>query len=120
MNNMMSKQDQNGSTQSGARNSERGSATVVAILIMGLLTVFVSLALSRASSEAMLMGNDAAEGRAFNAAQASLETMTRNFNKIYDVRLAPIASDLTGIQNAAVPGFTNYGFNQVITATASP
>jgi len=120
MNNMMSTQDLNGSAQSGARNNERGSATVVAILIMGLLTVFVSLALSRASSEAMLMGNDAAEGRAFNAAQASLETMTRNFNKIYDIRLAPIPSDLAGIQSAAVPGFTNYGFNQVITATAAP
>jgi hypothetical protein len=87
---------------------------------MGLLTVFVSLALSRASSEAMLMGNDAAEGRAFNAAQASLETMTRNFNKIYDVRLAPIPSDLTAIQVAGVPGFTNYGFNQIITPTAAP
>ena len=103
-----------------SRHQERGSATVIALLIMGLLTVFVSLALSRASSEAMLMGNDAAEGRAFNAAQASLETMSRNFNKIYDIRLAPIPSDLTGIQNAAVPGFTGYTFNQIITATATP
>lgn len=110
----------NGSTQSCARNGERGSATIVAILIMGLLTVFVSLALSRASNEAMLMGNDAAEGRAFNAAQASLETMTRNFNKIYDVRLAPIPSDLTWIASETVPGFTNYGFVQNITATQAP
>ena len=106
--------------RSQTSNGERGSATVIAILIMGLLTVFVSLSMSRASNEAMLMGNDASEGRAFNAAQASLETMTRNFNKIYDVRLAPIPSDLTAIQTAAVPGFTNYGFNQVITATQAP
>lgn len=107
-------------TGSPTRNGERGSATVIAILILGLLTVFVSLALSRASNEAMLMGNDAAEGRAYNAAQASLETMTRNFNKIYDVRLTPIPSDLTSIQSASVPGFTNYTFNQNITATAAP
>lgn len=103
-----------------SRKGERGSATIIAILIMGLLTVFVSLALSRSSSEAMLMGNDAAEGRAFNAAQASLETMTRNFNKIYDIRLAPTPADLTNIQYAAVPYFTNYGFVQTITATAAP
>ncbi len=101
-------------------DNERGSATVIALLVMGLLTVFVSLALSRASSEAMLMNNDASEGRAFNAAQASLETMTRNFNKIYDVRLSPLASDLTHIQTAAVPGFTSFGFNQLITPTAAP
>lgn len=120
MNIMRTKTACNGSTHSRTRNGERGSATVVAILIMGLLTVFVSLALSRASNEAMLMGNDAAEGRAFNAAQASLETMTRNFNKIYDLRLAPIPSDLTSIRSAGVPGFTNYTFAQFITATQAP
>ncbi|MBV9957223.1 MAG: hypothetical protein JO360_02335, partial [Acidobacteria bacterium] len=43
-----------------ARSGERGSATVIALLILGLLTIFVALALSRTTAEALIMGNDAA------------------------------------------------------------
>jgi hypothetical protein len=100
-----------------ARQSERGSATVLALLIMGLLTIFVSLALSRTTTEALIMGNDAAESRSFYAAQASIETMSRNFNKIYDTRLSPIPSDITNVQNKKPGGFTGFTFTQTLLRT---
>ncbi len=99
---------------------ERGSATVIALLILGLLTIFVTLALSRNTNEALAMRNDSEEGRAFYAAQASLETMTRNFNKVFETRLNPTTTDVAGIQTAPVIGFENYGFAQIIQPTATP
>ncbi len=102
-----------------SRQHERGSATVLALLIMGLLTVFVSLALSRTTTEALIMGNDANEARSFYAAQASIETMSRNFNKIYDTRLSPIDTDITSVQNKKPAGFTGFTFTQTLTRTGT-
>lgn len=101
------------------RRGERGSATIIALLIMGLLTIFVALALSRSTAEALIMGNDAAEARSFYAAQASIETMSRNFNKIYDVRLSPLPADITKVQTTVPQGFTKFTFNQVLTRTGT-
>lgn len=103
-----------------AKNAERGSATVIAVLVLGLLTTFVALAISRTASESMVMSNDAAEGRAYTAAEASLETMTRNFDKVFDIKLSPTTTDLTNISNAPVPGFSEYQFQQQIKATEAP
>jgi hypothetical protein len=102
------------------KNNERGSATVIAVLVLGLLTIFVALAISRTTSEAMVMANDTSEGRSYNAAEASLELMTRNFNKVFDVKLFPSASDLTAIQTATPPGFSGFDFNQSIVQTQAP
>ena len=106
-------------TEKQTRSDERGSATVIALLIMGLLTIFVSLALSRTTAEALIMGNDAAEARSFYAAQASIETMSHNFNKIYDVRLSPTTSDINKVQTTTPQGFTGFTFNQVLTRTGT-
>jgi hypothetical protein len=108
------------STSTAHRHGERGSAIVIALLIMGLLMVFVTLALSRTTTEAMIMGNDAANARSFYAAQASLEVTTRNFNKIFDTKLTPTQTDLTNIQtntstqNAWQSLFPDYTFTQTI------
>lgn len=105
--------------QSFPRHGERGTATIIALLVMGLLTIFVALALSRTTAESLIMGNDAAEARSFYAAQASIETMSRNFNKIYDVRLSPTAGDINNVQTTIPQGFTGYTFNQTLTRTGS-
>jgi hypothetical protein len=100
--------------QLSARTGERGSATVISILILGLLTVFVALVLTRSANEARVMSYDADEGRTLYAAQASLESMTRNFNKVFEIRINPLASDLTAVQTGVVPGFADYTFNQTL------
>ena len=91
-------------------NSEEGSAMVIALLIMILLMGFVALAVTRTTSETMASGNDATESRTFDAANASLEIMTRNFDKIFDIKLNPDPVDLTRVQSQEPPGFPEYSF----------
>ncbi len=85
---------------------EKGSAVIIALLVMVLLLGFVALAVTRTTNETIATGNDIAESRTYEAAQASLEVMTQNFDKIFDVKLNADAADLTRIQGQFPPGFT--------------
>ena len=99
-------------------NNENGSAIVIALLVMVLLMGFVALAISRTSNETVASANDASETKTFEAAQASLEVMTQNFDKIFDFQLTPSVADLTRIEGQHPTGFTtDYDFNQIITKT---
>ncbi len=100
---------------------EEGSAMVIALLIMILLMGFVALAISRTSNETVASANDAAETHAFEAAHASLEIMTRNFDKVFDLKLNPDAADITRIQSQKPTDFEpEYKFDdQVISQTMS-
>jgi hypothetical protein len=101
-----------------SKGNENGSAIVIALLILTLLTAFVALAVTRTTSETIATSNDAAESRAFSAAQGSLEIMTRNFDKIFEEKLSPAPADLTHVESLLPPGFdTNYDFQQHIVQT---
>lgn len=93
-------------------SSEKGSALLIALFVMLLLLSFVAFAVTRTTNETVAAGNDQAETRTFTASHASLEVMTRNFNKIFDVKLNPDATDLTRIEGQTPPGFDNYTFQQ--------
>jgi hypothetical protein len=97
--------------------NEKGSAILISLFIMLLLLGFVALAVTRTSNETVASSNDAAETRAFEAAQASLEVMTRNFDKTFDFKLNPDAADLANIQTLTPPSFSGYAFNQTIEQT---
>lgn len=102
----------------GLGDNESGSAIVIALLVMILLMGFVVLAISRTSNETVASSNDASETRTFEAAQASLEVMTHNFDKIFDVQLTPATADLTRIEGQFPDGFTtDHSFVQTITNT---
>lgn len=97
---------------------ERGSAIIIALLVMTLLLGFVALAVTRTTNETIASSNDAAESRAFEAAHASLEVMTRNFDKIFETKLNPDPADLTRVESSNPPQFdVDYGFDQHITQT---
>src|SRR3982750_4571166 len=81
-----------------ASAGEAGSAMVIALLIMILLMAFVALAVSRTNSETVASSNDEQETLAYEAANASLEVMTRNFNKVFDVKLTIDPADITRIK----------------------
>ena len=98
---------------------EKGSAIVIALFILALISVFVALALSRSSAEAAATGNETAEGRTFYAAQGSLETMTRNFNKVFEVKLNPSTADLDNVRTGEVNGLTTYTFLQELDQTSA-
>ncbi len=93
---------------------EKGSAIVIALLIMVLLLGFVALAVTRTTSETISAANDAAESRAFEVAHASLEYMTRNFKKVFDIKLNAEPSDLSNIMTNLPPGFDDYDIVQNI------
>lgn len=102
----------------GVFGSEEGTAMVIALLVMILLMGFVALAVSRTNSETLAAANDAAESRTFEAANASLEIMTRNFSKIFDLKLNPDSADFTRIEGQKPPDFPDYDFpSQKITQT---
>ena len=93
---------------------------VIALMIMILLMGFVALAVSRTNSETIAAGNDEAETKAFEAANASLEVLTRNFNKNFETKLTISGTDITRIQGQTPPGFdTDYDFVQTVTQTAA-
>ncbi|MBS1792428.1 MAG: hypothetical protein JSS81_01165 [Acidobacteria bacterium] len=101
-----------------SKGKEDGSAIVIALLILTLLTAFVALAVTRTTNETIATSNDAAESRAFSAAQGSLEVMTRNFDKIFEEKLSPAPVDLQHVEDQKPPGFdTAYDFEQHITQT---
>jgi len=89
------------------------------VLILGLLAVFTAATLSRVTTESLVMGNDYSNSQAFYAAQASLELMSRSFNKVFDVQIRPSPADITRIQNT-VPSITAFGFVQTITQNGTP
>jgi hypothetical protein len=99
--------------------NQKGSAIVISLFVLALISVFVALALSRSSAEAAAVGNETAEGRTFYAAQGSLEMMTRNFNKIFEVKLNPTNAELDGVRTGSVPGLTAYAFTQELDQTAT-
>lgn len=101
-----------------SNKKQNGSAMIIALLVLALLLSFVAIAVSRTTSETIASSNDAAESRAFSASQASLEVMTRNFDKIFEEKLSPTSSDLTHVKSLLPPGFdTDYTFSQDITQT---
>ncbi|MGI9036507.1 MAG: hypothetical protein ACR2GD_10775 [Pyrinomonadaceae bacterium] len=101
---------------------QRGTAVVIALLVMALIMGFVVLALSRTTTETLATANDAAESRAFSAAEASLENMTRDLDKVFEQKLSPTTSDLTTIvnNNKVISGFSNYSFDPQINQLGDP
>ena len=91
---------------------QQGSAIVIALFILALLSVFVALALTRAATEASAVGNETAEGRTMYAAQGSLEVMTRNFNKVFERKVNPTEAEVLAVTTNTPPGFANYNFLQ--------
>ncbi|MEW6362100.1 MAG: hypothetical protein AB1477_08305 [Acidobacteriota bacterium] len=101
------------------KKNETGSAMVITLLVMALLIAFVALAISRTTNETIAAANDTAETKAFEAANASLELMTRNFDKIFEIKLVPDPADLANVEAETPPGFTGYDFEQHITQTGA-
>lgn len=94
---------QKSSLKFGDDPQQNGSAIVIALFVLALISVFVALALSRTASEALAVGNETAEARTVYAAQGSLETMTRNFNKVFEVKLNPSNTDINAVRTGTVP-----------------
>ena len=119
MNMKISANKQKETTNAGDCQNQKGSALVIAVFVLALVSVFVALALSRTASEAAAVGNEVVEGRTFYAAQGSLEMMTRNFNKVFELKLNPSENDLNDIRNSVEPRLTpQFSFVREVTPTS--
>ncbi len=70
-------------------NSERGVATLIALLMMGMLLLIGLAALSTSDDEVTIAGNEMQEMKAFYAAEAGLEKATSILQTYYDSTGAP-------------------------------
>ncbi|REJ75446.1 MAG: hypothetical protein DWQ47_08200 [Acidobacteria bacterium] len=97
-----------------AGSDESGAALVLVLLVLLLLMGFVAMAISRTNTEAIVTNNDVEEARAYAASEAALDTTTRDFADIFEVKLAPNSADIINVQSQAVPGFPDYTFSKTI------
>ncbi len=92
--------------------SEKGAALVIVLLVMLLLMGFVAVVLSRVNSETVITANDAAENRSLNAAEAQVESNSRDFATLFQRKLAPTIGDIDTIRNSSVATeFPYYDFS---------
>ena len=94
--------------------SEKGAALVVVILVMLLLMGFVAVVLSRVNSETVMTSNDSAENRSLQAAQAQVESNSRDFATLFQRSLSPSDTDIDVIRNTPITGFPYYNFTKLI------
>lgn len=101
---------------------QKGTAVVIALFVLALLSVFVAFAVSRTTAESVAIGNETSEARAQYAAQGCLETMTRNFNKVFETKLNPLPSDIANVENGDnIPGLSReIGGDYELAPTAVP
>ena len=101
--------------------SQKGTAMIIAVMVMGLLAIFVAASLSRVTTEVRLAGNEKAIADSYFAAHASLEHMSLNFTQLYKRKIAPTTADIDTIGADHPPGFDAlYDINQTLVAVGTP
>ena len=83
--------------------SEKGAALVIAILVMLLLAAFVTLVVSRVTTETIITATDSSENKAVAATMASLESTTRDFADVFERKLSPTDADITAVKAMPLP-----------------
>lgn len=81
-----------------ALHNERGFATLIALLMVGMLTLLGIAALSTSDDEVNIAGNELQETRAFYAAEAGLEAAAAALQTEYDSTGVPPTIMPTGTQ----------------------
>jgi type II secretory pathway pseudopilin PulG len=98
------------SSPSFKRDGERGAALLMAILILGLLSVIAVAVLASVSTEANIAVSDLNRTRTFYAAEAGIERMTNKFSALFRTKTRPVDDDLTTIANDYPSELTTEGF----------
>jgi hypothetical protein len=82
------------------KSNEKGVTLLISILILALLTVFVSTALVNTTSSAVSSNNDAGTSQAFYAAYAGLEKMSKEFSDVFNTNTSASKGQLDNIKNS--------------------
>lgn len=114
------KKDKNDFVKQGVSGSETGAALVVAIMVMLLLAAFVTLVVSRVTTETVITATDSSENKAVAATMASLESTTRDFADVFERKLTPTAADIDAVRTMPIPIpqlESDYTFTKLINQT---
>lgn len=91
---------------------EKGTTTIIALLIMMLLMGFVAFSLTRSANETMAVTNEISETKTLFAAQASLENMALKADVQFEDKLTLNSADVATIQGSIPANYTDYSFVQ--------
>ncbi|MBX7172746.1 MAG: hypothetical protein K1X72_17380 [Pyrinomonadaceae bacterium] len=97
--------------------SEKGTTTIIALLIMMLLMGFMAFALTRSANETVAVSNEISETRTLYAAQASIENMALKADAVFENKLTLTTSDVTAIASSTPSNYSDYTFEQSLTKT---
>lgn len=93
------------------RQTEKGAALAMAIIILAILSVVALTALAFSSTEARIAGSDLQRTQTFYAGTAAMEKMTNDFSDIFRKKIYPLPSDLSAIASAPPPVLITEGFS---------
>ncbi|MBX7223335.1 MAG: hypothetical protein K1Y36_25710 [Blastocatellia bacterium] len=79
--------------------AQRGVALAISLILLGVLLIFTAISATLMTSEARMTVASYNNTRSFNAAMASLEYLTNEFNKLYAVNQNPTVGDISAITN---------------------
>ncbi|NJM51965.1 MAG: hypothetical protein HC846_00435 [Blastocatellia bacterium] len=97
--------------------NEKGTTTIIALLIMMLLMGFVTFALTRSANETIAVSNEISETKTLFAAQASVENMVLKADAKFEEKLSIDTADMTAIQGSTPSNYSDYTFTQSFTKT---
>lgn len=97
--------------------NEKGTATIIALLIMLLLMGFVALAITRSANETIAVSNEISETKTLFAAQASIENMALKADAEFENKLTLTSTDIADIQASIPANYTDFDFVQSVTKT---
>ncbi|MGB8510978.1 MAG: hypothetical protein WCD76_21585 [Pyrinomonadaceae bacterium] len=98
------------SEASSHRDTERGAALAMAMLVMTLIAVVVMSVLAVVSNEARISGSDLQRTQTCYAASAGIEKMTSDFSALFSRTSNPTQSQLDAIRTS-YPALTSEGFS---------
>ncbi|HEY0427422.1 MAG TPA: PilX N-terminal domain-containing pilus assembly protein [Pyrinomonadaceae bacterium] len=92
------------------KQSERGAALAMAIIVVAILAVVALTALTFSSTEARIAGSDLQRTQTFYATEAAMEKMTNDFSNLFRRKMSPTRADLDLIEQTPPPALAVEGF----------
>lgn len=97
-------------TRKQFKESEKGVALAVVIIILALIMAISVGVLAVVNTETGIMSSDVRRTEAFYASASSIEFVTNNFSQIFTRKIRPTAADLLAVSNNKPQGLEAQGF----------
>lgn len=99
-----------GKNHTHKKQTERGAALAMAIIVVAILAVVALTALTFSSTEARIAGSDLQRTQTFYATEAAMEKMSNDFSNLFRRKMNPTRADLDLIEDTPPPALAAEGF----------